>query len=112
MEDQDSEDEPDEEEKRLLDQSQECMTLVEDLTSTYEEAVTYYLGYGMSMEEMMANAGYDSEQMAQMMGEGAEGEGFGAGGSDEDEDADAGGEGFVPQSKFGATGNYGKKSKK
>jgi hypothetical protein len=85
------------------------MTLVEDLTSTYEEAITYYLGYGMSMEEMMANAGYDPEQMAQMMGEGGM---DGAGGSDEDEDADAGGEGYVPQSKFGATGNYGKKNKK
>lgn len=88
------------------------MTLVEDLTTTYEEAVTYYLGYGMSMEEMMANAGYDPEQMAAMMGgEGAEG--FGAGGDDDDDDdGEVGGEGYVPQSKFGATGNYGKKSKK
>lgn len=116
MDDQDSDEEPDEEDKRLLDLSQECMTLVEDLTSTYEEAVTYYLGYGMSMEEMMANAGYDPEQMAQMMG-GAEGEegGFGMpGGDGEDEDdGEVGGEGYVPQSKFGATSSFGgKKNKK
>lgn len=116
MDDQDSDEEPDEEDKRLLDLSQECMTLVEDLTSTYEEAVTYYLGYGMSMEEMMANAGYDPEQMAQMMGGGeGEGEGFGGpGGEDEDEDdGEAGGEGYVPQSKFGASASFGgKKNKK
>jgi len=117
MDDQDSDEEPDEEDKRLLDQSQECMTLVEDLTSTYEEAVTYYLGYGMSMEEMMANAGYDPEQMAQMMGgeggEDGEGPGFGQGGEDEDEDGEEGGEGYVPQSKFGASASFGgKKNKK
>jgi hypothetical protein len=89
------------------------MTLVEDLTTTYEEAVSYYLGYGMSMEEMMANAGYDPEQMAQMMG-GAEGEeGMNMGGDDNsDEDGEAGGEGYVPQSKFGATNDLSKKKKK
>jgi hypothetical protein len=112
--DEDSEaDEPEAEDAKLLEQGQECMTLVEDLTTTYEEAVTYYLGYGMSMEEMMANAGYDPEQMAQMMG-GAEGEdGMDMGGDDNsDEDGDAGGEGYVPQSKFGATNDMGKKKKK
>jgi hypothetical protein len=95
----------------LLDNSHKH--LVEDLTTTYEEAVSYYLGYGMSMEEMMANAGYDPEQMAQMMG-GAEGEeGMNMGGDDNsDEDGEAGGEGYVPQSKFGATNDLSKKKKK
>merc|ERR1712166_1169537 len=103
MDDQDSDEELDEEDKRLLDQSQECMTLVEDLTSTYEEAVTYYLGYGMSMAQMMGGEG----------GEDGEGPGFGQGGEDEDEDGEEGGEGYVPQSKFGASASFGgKKNKK
>jgi hypothetical protein len=48
-----------------------------------------------------------------MMG-GAEGEdGMNMGGDDNsDDDGEAGGEGYVPQSKFGATNDMGKKKKK
>merc|ERR1740130_2644340 len=105
QDDQDSDEEPDEEERKLIDLSQECMTLVEDMATTFEEALLYYFGLGTSMEEMMANAGYDPEMMKQMMeGAGEDDDDImamaAAGGSDEDDDGEAGGEGYVPQSKF------------
>merc|ERR1711957_1030170 len=118
QDDQDSGEEPDEEERKLIDLSQECMTLVEDMATTFEEALLYYFGLGTSMEEMMANAGYDPEMMKQMMEGAGEGDDddimamAAAGGSDEDDDGEAGGEGYVPQSKFGATSNHGNKKKK
>merc|ERR1711957_521413 len=108
--------------RKLIDLSQGCMTLVEDMATTFEEALLYYFGLGTSMEEMMANAGYDPEMMKQMMegtGEGDDDEDMmadmamaAAGGSDEDDDGEVGGEGYVPQSKFGATSNHGNKKKK
>jgi len=90
------------------------MTLVEDMATTFEEGLLYYFGLGTSMEEMMANAGYDPEMMKQMMeGQGGDDDVMGApGGSDEDDDGEVGGEGYVPQSKFGATSDHGKKKKK
>merc|ERR1712166_503076 len=121
QDDQDSDEEPDEEERKLIDLSQECMTLVEDMATTFEEALLYYFGLGTSMEEMMANAGYDPEMMKQMMEGAGEGDDedmmadmamAAAGCSDEDDDGEVAGDGYVPQSKFGATSNHGNKKKK
>lgn len=78
----DSEDEGDEEAAKETELTQEVMQLMEDLHDIHDDALTYYLGFGPSMEEMMANAGYGPEEMEAMMKDG----GFGAGGDDDDDD--------------------------
>lgn len=89
------EEEQDEETKKMVEQTQECIQFAEDTMNIYQDGLLYYMGMGPTMAEMMAQAGYNPEDFA------AGGDGQGS----DDDDPDAGGEGFVPQSKFGSKKN-------